>query len=54
MKEFFACCDFVNPGIFGNYKQFKQVFEGPIEKAMEEGCDKEQKELGLERSKELS
>ncbi|CAK59685.1 unnamed protein product (macronuclear) [Paramecium tetraurelia] len=54
MKEFYACCDFVNPGIFSSYKTFKLVFQDPIEMSMEKGSSAETVELGKLRSQELS
>lgn len=52
MREFYSCCDFVNPGILSTYKAFKQIYADPIEKALlGEEVDLE---LVKERSKELS
>jgi hypothetical protein len=45
--------DYVNPGILGSVKQFKNLYEEPIMKSREVDATPEQKALGQQRSKEV-
>ena len=54
LSEFYAMVDYVNPGILGSVKQFKNVYEEPVMKSREVDATPEQKEIGSRRSKELT
>eukprot|EP01135_Chromosphaera_perkinsii_P004147 Nk52_evm54s270 gene=Nk52_evmTU54s270 len=54
LGEFFALCDFCNPGALGSYSSFKKVFEEPIIFSKQPNCSEEDKNIGKCRSEELS
>jgi len=54
LAEFFAMADFVNPGILGDYRQFKRVFEDPIVVSRQKNCVAADVQLGESRSAELA
>ncbi len=54
LSEFFAMVDYVNPGILGSVKQFKNVYEEPIMRSREVDATPEAKALGQQRSLEVS
>lgn len=54
LSEFFNIIDFINPGILGNYNQFKRSFMNPILKSRELNClNPEIIERGKEKSQDL-
>ncbi|CCH42357.1 DNA repair and recombination protein [Wickerhamomyces ciferrii] len=54
LSEFFNIIDFINPGILGNFNQFKRNFMNPILKSRETNCiNPEIKSKGNEKSQEL-
>ena len=46
-------CDFINPGILGNPKTFRKVYETPIALSREPSASNDVKELGRKRMEEL-
>ncbi|KAJ0981511.1 hypothetical protein J5N97_009766 [Dioscorea zingiberensis] len=54
LEEFFAMVNFTNPGILGDASYFRRYYEAPIIAGREPMSTKEEKELGTERSAELS
>jgi len=54
LSEFFNIIDFINPGILGNYNQFKRNYMNPILKARELNCNNpELVQKGNEKSQDL-
>ncbi|XP_042899076.1 DNA repair and recombination protein RAD54B isoform X2 [Parasteatoda tepidariorum] len=54
LAEFFSIVDFVNPGAFGTFKNFRISFERPILQSRNQNCPPEEKEIGEEKSEELN
>lgn len=54
LEEFFAVCDFVNPGCFGSLTSFRNVFANPIIASRDSRAVSNIRELGIARAKELS
>ncbi|XP_049935835.1 DNA repair and recombination protein RAD54 isoform X2 [Nymphaea colorata] len=54
LEEFFAMVNFTNPGILGDASYFRRYYEAPIVAGREPGATAEERQLGLERSAELS
>lgn len=54
LSEFFNIIDFINPGVLGNYSQFKRNFMNPILRSRELNCvNADIIEKGKEKSQEL-
>ncbi|KAK3420598.1 hypothetical protein EUGRSUZ_G01447 [Eucalyptus grandis] len=54
LEEFFAMVNFTNPGILGEIAYFRRYYEAPIICGREPTASEEEKNLGCERSSELS
>ncbi|KAI8824145.1 Rad54b protein [Fimicolochytrium jonesii] len=54
LGEFYAMVDFVNPGLLGTAATFRKVYEEPIKRSREPGCNTTELELGQARAAELS
>jgi len=54
LEELFACCDFINPGIFASLNTFKKVFVKPILDGLRKNASPADQGIAKERSKELS
>ena len=54
LEEFFAVCDFVNPGCFNSLASFRRVFAGPIISSRDANATPAVVKLGKARAKELS
>lgn len=54
LQEFYAMVSFCNPGILGSPSQFRKQFENPILIGREPDATEEERELGQQRSTELS
>ncbi|KAF3773416.1 DNA repair and recombination protein [Nymphaea thermarum] len=54
LEEFFAMVNFTNPGTLGDASYFRRYYEAPIVAGREPGATAEERQLGLERSAELS
>lgn len=54
LEEFFAVCDFVNPGCFNSLSSFRSVFAGPIIASRDSNASASTLRLGKARAKELS
>lgn len=54
LDEFFTLVDFINPGIFINYKKFKKVYTDIIQEGQQHDSNVNQKDLSLWRMKELN
>ncbi|GAB5371882.1 hypothetical protein AAMO2058_001618200 [Amorphochlora amoebiformis] len=54
LMEFFAMCDFVNPGIFGSVNGFRNTFQTPISQSRNASATEEEIKVGDARSGELS
>lgn len=54
MTEFFSVCEFVNAGILGSIQSFRNTFETPILRSRDLSAIDRDKEIGEERSKQLS
>ncbi|KAI0093328.1 SNF2 family N-terminal domain-containing protein [Irpex rosettiformis] len=53
LGEFHAMADFCNPGLLGNDKGFKKIYEVPILKSRAPDCTSKEKELGKARLEQL-
>ncbi|KAI0344614.1 hypothetical protein BDW22DRAFT_1482814 [Trametopsis cervina] len=53
LGEFHAMADFCNPGLLGNDKGFKKLYEAPILKSRAPECTPKEKELGESRLEQL-
>ncbi|KAI0812391.1 SNF2 family N-terminal domain-containing protein [Irpex lacteus] len=53
LGEFHAMADFCNPGLLGNDKSFKKIYEVPILKSRAPDCTAKDKELGEARLEQL-
>lgn len=53
LSEFYAMCNFVIPGVFGDFQRFRLVFACPIEKSRDTYADASVLALGEERAAEL-
>mmetsp|Transcript_23960 Transcript_23960/g.63379 ORF Transcript_23960/g.63379 Transcript_23960/m.63379 type:complete len:827 (-) Transcript_23960:185-2665(-) len=53
LDEFFAVCNFTNPGCLGDISTFRTVFSNPIVQSRDKGASTETKRLGLTRAQEL-
>lgn len=54
LEEFFAMCNFVNPGALSSLTTFKSVFAQPILKSRDTSATKEEVAIGVERGEELN
>ncbi|KAB5561235.1 hypothetical protein DKX38_006192 [Salix brachista] len=54
LEEFFAMVNFTNPGVLGDAAYFRRYYETPIICGREPTATEEEKQLGAERSGELS
>uniref|UniRef100_A0AAG5D5L1 DNA repair and recombination protein RAD54-like n=1 Tax=Anopheles atroparvus TaxID=41427 RepID=A0AAG5D5L1_ANOAO len=54
LQEFFSLINFVNPGVFGAYQDFKARYETPIVISQRPGVLPQSIELGMERLNELN
>lgn len=54
LEEFFAVCDFVNPGCLNALNSFRSVFANPIIASRDSNASDIAKSLGAARAKELS
>lgn len=54
LQEFYSMVNFCNPGVLGTPVQFRKRFEQPIVEGREPDASDSERELGLERSTELS
>ncbi|KAL6218807.1 hypothetical protein ACLB2K_012016 [Fragaria x ananassa] len=54
LEEFYAMVNFTNPGILGDAAHFRRYYEAPIICGREPNACEEERNLGLERSSELS
>ncbi|KZO94503.1 hypothetical protein CALVIDRAFT_556302 [Calocera viscosa TUFC12733] len=54
LSEFWAMADFCNPGLLGDYKSFKRIYEDPILRSRMPNCTEKNKELGTARSDQLA
>ncbi|XAR72893.1 DNA helicase [Bertholletia excelsa] len=54
LEEFYAMVNFTNPGILGDASYFRRYYETPIISGREPSASEKEKELGAERSAELS
>ncbi|CAN6466682.1 unnamed protein product [Victoria cruziana] len=54
LEEFFAMVNFTNPGILGDAAYFRRYYEAPIVAGREPAATAEERQLGLERSADLS
>ncbi|WOK93990.1 DNA repair and recombination protein RAD54 isoform X1 [Canna indica] len=54
LEEFFAMVNFTNPGILGDAAYFRRYYETPIISGREPTTTLEERNLGIERSAELS
>jgi superfamily II DNA or RNA helicase len=54
LGEFYAMVSFVNPGVLGEPAAFRKIFEQPIMEGRDPSATPEQRELGAQRSAELS
>ncbi|KAI6677932.1 hypothetical protein NL676_038728 [Syzygium grande] len=54
LEEFFAMVNFTNPAILGDIAYFRRYYEAPIICGREPTASEEEKNLGCERSSELS
>ncbi|XP_057964453.1 protein CHROMATIN REMODELING 25 isoform X2 [Malania oleifera] len=54
LEEFFAMVNFTNSGILGDAAYFRRYYEAPIICGREPTASEEEKQLGVERSSELS
>uniref|UniRef100_A0A7S1TGU5 DNA repair and recombination protein RAD54B n=1 Tax=Compsopogon caeruleus TaxID=31354 RepID=A0A7S1TGU5_9RHOD len=54
LEEFWALCNFVNPGCLGNLSSFRCIFASPILASREPSAAEDIKDLGLSRAAELS
>ncbi|GAB7341812.1 hypothetical protein MBLNU457_g0139t1 [Dothideomycetes sp. NU457] len=52
-REWYQIVDLINPGLLGNYNNFKKNFELPINKGRQQEATEEEKEIGKERDQEL-
>ena len=52
-REWYQIVDLINPGLLGNYNNFKKNFELPINRGRQQEATEEEKELGRERDQEL-
>lgn len=48
LQEYFVLVDICNPGLFGTYAEFKEMYEDPILKSQHPHCTAEEKTLGEE------
>ncbi|KAM9992129.1 hypothetical protein ACTFIZ_012799 [Dictyostelium cf. discoideum] len=54
LTEFYAMVNFVNPGVLKNVATFKNVYDAPIVASRNPDASEEEKEIGRQRSLELS
>ncbi|CAD7080827.1 unnamed protein product [Hermetia illucens] len=54
LQEFYSLVDFVNPGVLGDYQEYKQKYETPIVQSQAPDASEEIKAMGKERAEELS
>jgi len=54
LEELYACCEFINPGIFPNLATFRKVFINPITAGLKKNASTDDHSLAADRSKELS
>ncbi|CAI0447154.1 unnamed protein product [Linum tenue] len=54
LEEFFAMVNFTNPGILGDAAYFRRYYEAPIISGREPTATDDERNLGVERSAELS
>ncbi|TPX40915.1 hypothetical protein SeMB42_g03590 [Synchytrium endobioticum] len=54
LLEFYAMCDFVNPGILGDLGKFRTMFETPIARGRDPSCTPAEADVGKKRESELS
>ena len=54
LQEFFSLCNFVNPGFFGSYQEFKDKFETPIIRSQQPDASEDVSQFGTEQAKILT
>ncbi|EJT99579.1 hypothetical protein DACRYDRAFT_109677 [Dacryopinax primogenitus] len=54
LSEFWSMAEFCNPGLLGQYNDFKRIYEQPIVRARAPNCTEKNKEIGEARSSQLS
>uniref|UniRef100_W8BU55 DNA repair and recombination protein RAD54-like n=1 Tax=Ceratitis capitata TaxID=7213 RepID=W8BU55_CERCA len=53
LREFYCLADFVNPGIFGTYQDFRSYYELPLQESQNPEASSDVKDLANERTREL-
>ncbi|CAD7003752.1 unnamed protein product [Ceratitis capitata] len=52
-ENFYCLADFVNPGIFGTYQDFRSYYELPLQECQNPEASSDVKDLANERTREL-